>query len=89
MLYVERIECTEMDKSRFCSVQLLTSEGGVLNTKLHVEELRNFDQFQKSVVRQTGLWIHHACESGRSSDRLAWRRMVQNALDAFLQSIEC
>jgi hypothetical protein len=80
MLVVKSVTCEESDRQGLVWVSLSNSDASSVRVLLSPPELRNFRQVQDAVVKQSGLWVHHACESGRSEDRLAWKRLVEQAL---------
>lgn len=80
MLVVKNVSCEESDRQGQVWASLSNSDASSVRVLLTPGELRNFRLVQDAVVKQSGLWVHHACESGRSEDRLAWKRLVEQAL---------
>ena len=80
MLVVKNVSCEESERQGQVWASLSNSDASSVRVLITPVELRNFRLVQDAVVKQSGLWVHHACESGRSEDRLAWKRLVEQAL---------
>jgi len=79
MLMIERMEIEAIDPSGILLLRLFTSEGQTVQAQIHKSNVRDFKLVQNEVVRQSGLWVHHPCESGKNLDRLAWKKILERA----------